>query len=111
MLGGDLIREARRRAGLSQAALARRLRTSQPAVARWEARRTSPSLETVLRAVRACGFDLRVRMTPLDRHDVDLALRRLRLSPARRMVEFLRAVQFADEVRAAGSGNRRRAGR
>ncbi len=108
MRGGDLIREARLRAGITQAELARRLRTTQPAVARWESRRASPSFEAVLRAVRACGFDLHVRMPPLDLHDVGLGMRKLRLSPAERMEELLEGIAFAEELRAAGAKASRR---
>lgn len=56
--GGALIREARRRAGLTQAELAARAGTAQPAIARSEAGRTATSLDDVLRLVRLCGFDL-----------------------------------------------------
>jgi hypothetical protein len=108
MRGGDLIREARLRAGITQATLARRLRTTQPAVARWESGRSRPALETVQEAVRACGFDLQVRMPPFDGHDLALALRRLRLRPARRMEETLEAIAFAEDLRAAGRRRARR---
>ncbi|MGH2730786.1 MAG: helix-turn-helix domain-containing protein [Actinomycetota bacterium] len=66
MKGGRLIREARRRAGLSQARLAERLGTKQPVVARWETGERSPTLETVTKAVRACGFDLDPQLSERD---------------------------------------------
>lgn len=50
-----LLRDARKRAGISQAALAARARTSQPAVARYEAGVTIPSLSTLERLLAACG--------------------------------------------------------
>lgn len=50
-----LLRDARKRAGISQAALAARARTSQPAVARYEAGVTVPSLATLERLLAACG--------------------------------------------------------
>lgn len=50
-----LLRDARKRAGISQAALAARARTSQPAVARYEAGVTIPSLATLERLLAACG--------------------------------------------------------
>ena len=74
MHGGDVIREARRRAGLSQRLLAARLGTHQSVVARWEARITSPTFEVVSAACSACGFDLTCQLLT---HDVDLE-RRLR---------------------------------
>ena len=56
--GSQLIREARRRAGLTQAELAALADTAQPAIARWESGRTAVSLDDVLRLVRLCGLDL-----------------------------------------------------
>jgi len=61
-----VVREARRRAGLSQAALAQRAGTSQTAIARYERARAVPSLITLYRLVRACGLDLRMRLEPYD---------------------------------------------
>ena|SRR5438309_1968471 len=53
-----LIRDARQRARLSQAALAARAKTSQPAVARYEAGSATPSLPTLERLLAACGSSL-----------------------------------------------------
>ena len=50
-----LIREARLAAGLSQVELARRAGTSQPAIARYEAGTSSPSIVTLDRVLRAAG--------------------------------------------------------
>lgn len=59
-----IVAEARRRAGISQAELAKRSGTSQPAIARYERGRSLPSLITLYRIVRACGLDLRVHLEP-----------------------------------------------
>src|SRR5437867_3893442 len=59
-----LIRDARRRAGLSQAALAARAKTSQPAVARYEAGTATPSLATLERLLAASGNSLVLRVNP-----------------------------------------------
>lgn len=64
MHGGHLIREARRRAGLTQAELAERLSTAQPNVARWESADMSPSVDMLTRVIQACGLDLLVRLVP-----------------------------------------------
>jgi transcriptional regulator with XRE-family HTH domain len=69
MKGGLLIREARLRAGLSQRALAERMGTSQPAVARWEDGRQEPAFDAVVKALQACGFDLDVRLAPRGAYD------------------------------------------
>ncbi|HEY8655269.1 MAG TPA: nucleotidyltransferase domain-containing protein [Candidatus Limnocylindria bacterium] len=55
MRPSGLLRGARKRAGLSQAALAERAKTSQSAVARYEAGVTIPSLATLERLLAACG--------------------------------------------------------
>lgn len=61
-----LIREARRRAGLSQAELAHRVGTSQPAIARYERARSMPDLATLHRIVEACGLELRLELAEPD---------------------------------------------
>lgn len=58
----ELIRTARRKAGLSQAEVARRAGTSQPTFARYEGGHVAPSLSTLERLVRACGEDLVVEL-------------------------------------------------
>jgi predicted nucleotidyltransferase/DNA-binding XRE family transcriptional regulator len=55
---GGLIRDARARAKLSQAALADRAKTSQPALARYEAGVASPSLSTLERILEASDSSL-----------------------------------------------------
>jgi transcriptional regulator with XRE-family HTH domain len=60
--GSDLVREARRRAGLSQADLAARVGTTQSAIARLERGRSSPSFRRVVELVEACGLELRARI-------------------------------------------------
>lgn len=60
---GELIRDARTRAKLSQAGLAERAKTSQPAIARYEAGAASPSLSTLERILAASNSSL-VLSTP-----------------------------------------------
>jgi transcriptional regulator with XRE-family HTH domain len=100
MLGGELIREARKRAGLSQSELAELMATTQPAIARWERGRTSPSFHRVVEAVRACGFDLSVRIVARDDDHSLLVRENLRLSPEQRL-ERLRASRAAVDDLAA----------
>lgn len=57
----SLIRGARRAAGLSQAELATRAGTSQPALARYETGVTMPALPTLERLLQACGRRLELR--------------------------------------------------
>ena len=84
-LGGDLIREARRRAGLAQAELAVLAGTSQSGIARWEAGRTAVSLDDAIRLVRLCGFDLEVMLLPRDDSDMAQATRLAGLTGQERM--------------------------
>lgn len=85
MRGGELIREARKRAGLSQRELAERLGTTQAVIARWELGRTSPPFDRVVDAIRACGFDLSVRITRPDLDHALLVEENLRLTPLGRL--------------------------
>lgn len=84
-MGNDLVREARRRAGLSQRSLADLAGTTQSAIARLETGRTTPSFDTVLRLVRLCGFDLDVALVVRDGSDWAQARRLRPLSPAERL--------------------------
>jgi len=59
------VREARRRHGLDQAELARRLGTAQPAVSRIERDVVSPSIETLNRIFEAMGETISVRASPV----------------------------------------------
>jgi transcriptional regulator with XRE-family HTH domain len=104
MHGGELIREARKRAGLSQQQLAELLLTTQPAIARWETGRTSPSFRRVVEAIRACGFDLHARvMTADDQHRV-LIDDTLRRTPAERMDHLAQAHASIARLAAAVRG-------
>jgi uncharacterized protein len=51
----NLLRDARRAAGLTQEELAERAGTSQPAVARYEQARATPTLSTLERLLLVCG--------------------------------------------------------
>lgn len=107
MAGGALVREARRRAGLTQAELAARAGTTQSAVARLESGRTSPSYDTVLRLVGLCGFTPDIHLEPDDaQHDLSLAAPLLRMSPQQRADHHDRVVAVFEELRAAGRTSR-----
>lgn len=61
-----LVREARRRSGLTQAQLAERAGTAQPAIARYERGRAVPDIATLSRLVEACGLELRLELAEPD---------------------------------------------
>lgn len=56
----EAVRAARLRAGLTQAALARRAGTSQATISAYEHRRKEPSVETLARLLAAAGARLTV---------------------------------------------------
>jgi transcriptional regulator with XRE-family HTH domain len=64
-----LLQEARERAALSQRELAKRVGTSQPAIAKLEQGTTNPTIGTLARCAGATGFALRVELVPLPSHD------------------------------------------
>lgn len=66
MHGSTLIASARRRAGLTQAQLARRAGTSQPVISAYEHGRRDPSIETLRRLVGATGAELTLGLTTGD---------------------------------------------
>ncbi|HET6638872.1 MAG TPA: helix-turn-helix transcriptional regulator [Gemmatimonadota bacterium] len=106
MTSADLLREARLRAGLTQAELAARVGTTQSAIARWEAGATRPSLESLRRLVRACGLELRLAIEDHDPGDASLIEGTLALTPAERLDQLVRTVAFIREGRAAMAGRR-----
>lgn len=57
--------EARAKAGLTQEELARRMDTSQSAIARLEAGRALPSARTLERFAKATGTSLRISFEPV----------------------------------------------
>lgn len=68
-IGNDLVREARRRVGLTQRELAERAGTTQSAIARIETGRSTPTFDTVLRLLRLCGLDLDIMLVERDDSD------------------------------------------
>ncbi len=88
---GELIREARLRAGLTQYELAKRTGRDRSVIARWEQGGVAPSIETVVELVRACGFDLPLELAPLDPASGKRLRRNALLSPERRLDRLLQA--------------------
>lgn len=57
---GAVLREARRRSGLSQAELARRAHVTQPVISAYESGRREPGLSMLTKLVEASGHTLRI---------------------------------------------------
>ena len=102
-MGNDLIREARKRAGLTQAKLAELASTTQSAIARIETGDSAPSFDSVLRLVRLCGMDLDIMLVPRDESDWDQARRLMQLSPDERLRRHAHVVSQLRELRRAGA--------
>jgi len=99
-MAGQLIRQARVSAGLTQRELAERLGTHQPVIARWESGATRPDFDSVVRAVEACGYDLHIELRSVD-HDTVLVKRELAKRPAERLADLVDAVSAFDAMSAA----------
>jgi transcriptional regulator with XRE-family HTH domain len=107
MTPGALVLEARRRAGLTQASLAARIGTTQSAIARLERDVTSPRVDTVRRALAACGSELeltaRRRESSIDETQV---AERLRMPPGERIKSFERSYANVRELALAAARGR-----
>ena len=102
LLGNDLVREARRRAGLTQRELAGRVGSTQSSLARLESGRTAPSFESVLHLVRACGLDLDVMLVEREDDDIRQAEGLTGLTPSQRLDRHRRVSHQLHELRRAG---------
>jgi transcriptional regulator with XRE-family HTH domain len=100
VISGDLLREARLRAGLSQAELARRAGKPTSVIGRWERNEVRPSLETLREVIRAAGLELGFRLSNADEDDHDLALirRSLARTPAERFAHGQAAAHAVREL-------------
>jgi transcriptional regulator with XRE-family HTH domain len=95
----ELIRAARRSAGLSQAELARRLETTQSAVSRWERGHDEPRISTLRAILLACGKRLVLDCTD----DIDRAQIRqqLAMTPEQRLASVTNVSRFVTSARAS----------
>jgi transcriptional regulator with XRE-family HTH domain len=87
-----LIREARLRAGLTQAELAERSGRDRAVIARWEQEVVAPSIETLIDLVRACGFDLPLVLVPYETERDERLGANLKRSPERRLEALLKTL-------------------
>jgi transcriptional regulator with XRE-family HTH domain len=92
-----LLLQARRRAGLTQRALARRAHSAQSVIARIEGGQASPSWDTLERLLHHAGFALNADLSPSlggRSHMLDDVPRILKLTPEERLVELRNAVRL-----------------
>lgn len=104
----SIVREARRRAGLTQAALAERAGVPKSTVGRIESGARTPSAELVERLVRAAGLEVTISLSVPDPGTDSMFERTLRRSPAERLADATRVACFVlrgrREVVAASDG-------
>ena len=97
MTPGQLLREVRRRHGITQKQLAARARTSQAAISRIERDAVSPSVGTLATLLDLLGEELELAATPIDYgHDRTLIERNLGFAPEQRIAN---QAGFAGSVR------------
>ena len=101
MTGGAIIREARKRRGITQGQLAQRLGTTQSSVARLEGGRSDPRLGTVLAAVRACDLDLHLSLTEPDWDHRRLIDDSLALTQAERLEDLIDRLELEATLKRA----------
>ena len=100
MTPGQLLREVRRRHGLTQAQLAARARTSQAAVSRIERDVVSPSVETLRELLDLMGEELELDAKTIDYgHDRTLYEQTLPMTPERRIAASEPFVDFVNQLR------------
>jgi len=97
-----LLKEARRKTGLSQRELAKRAGTSQSVVARIESGVTNPTVGTLNHLVTAAGFELYTKLVvrPVENsHMLEDVERILQLPPEERLEELKAADKFLKAAR------------
>ncbi len=99
MKGALLVREARLRAGLSQAQLAVRIGASRQRISRWETGASPVTFDDAERVFAACDLDLVVGLRPRD-HETRAMLDTLAPLTPDQLIDQLVAWQ---EFRASGS--------
>jgi transcriptional regulator with XRE-family HTH domain len=99
---GRLIAQARASAGITQTGLARAIGTAQSVVSRWERGGDSPRVETLVRVLRACGYEpdllLRSREDGIDREQIRAALA---MTPKQRLASSANVSRMLAKARRA----------
>lgn len=99
-VAAGLVLMAREDAGLTQRELAERAGVTQSEIARIEAGNREPSIPTLQRILAGAGLELRFRLEPLDDHDLVLAARQARRSPAQKRTAAARHAHNVEQFTA-----------
>lgn len=97
---GQVLRDARRRAGVSQKQLAIRTGIAAPSISRIENGHESPSFERFALCLEALGFEPKIDLDPLGGSEADpvhLAAE-AELTPARRLESLFEWMRFGDRL-------------
>jgi transcriptional regulator with XRE-family HTH domain len=97
---GELLKHARKSAGLTQTQLAERLKTTQSVVARLESSRSNPRFRTLERAIAATGHAVESSLVPAGYPALDetLIAENLRLEPGERLQRFAGAYRSIRQI-------------
>jgi predicted nucleotidyltransferase/DNA-binding XRE family transcriptional regulator len=95
------LRQARTRAGLSQAELAKKAGTSQPALARYETGVALPTIPTLERLLSGCGQRLELRSSDANERTASVSSMRGQLGPLAQHLRRRRS-RLLDSARAHG---------
>lgn len=93
-----LLQLARLKAGISQAEMARRAGVAVTMISAYERGRRQPTLPTLMRLLRAAGFELRMNLAPQDSHDETLAELESRRSRSERVRRDRQIQDWRDAV-------------
>lgn len=99
-----LLREARKRAGLTQRELARYSGTAQSAIARIESGKVAPTTATLTHLLSAAGFEIQTELVikPVEKsHMLDDVDRILAMAPEQRLQEVANVDRFVKAVKNA----------
>jgi len=107
-MDGTLVTIARRRAGISQAELARRVGCDVGTISRYERGGRTLTVAKLRELVAACGFELTLGLAPAD-DSLDFAIRdNLARSPAARLATSVRQAEAQHRLQLAGWHHRSR---
>ena len=97
---GQILRDARRRAGVSQRQLAIRTGIAAPSISRIENGRESPSFERFAACLEALGFEPTVELRELSgsRADPNHLAAEAQLTPSRRLESLFEWMRFGDRL-------------
>ena len=94
----DLLREARRQRGWTQAQLAFCAGVAQSVVARWESGRVTPRVDSLRRVLVAAGFEPQVELVDDSSVERDQIAQRLQWTPLERLRYLAEMVAFEERL-------------